>query len=287
VSHLMTKPINSLSPFSFRYIATAGMVSLLLFSQGVVGIASASAKVVNRAQGRCKLSTNDAVAYDGHCVIKHKENNQGDEVVVVKLDNDAKYSFSGPNLDALQVEAWDGIHNVSHRYRENREEFVWDVDGRNNRLSVKTDAVHAANVSHDDDDSGSAVVGTLVGAGLGLLIGSILASGGSDDSSNEQAPSNPYAEMDYYDATSSFRCSVGDANKDQLCPAGIKRHGGDRASITVLFPNHHEATYEFNGDDVTSSYSGDLTWGKQGDTWSIGIDGQLFIDIPEAAVQGG
>jgi len=95
------------------------MVSLLLFSQGVVGIASASAKVVNRAQGRCKLSTNDAVAYDGHCVIKHKENNQGDEVVVVKLDNDAKYRFYGPNLDALQVQAWDGIHNVRHRYRNN------------------------------------------------------------------------------------------------------------------------------------------------------------------------
>lgn len=76
----MAKPIHSLNPFSFRYIATAGMVSLLLFSQGVVGIASASAKVVNRAQGRCKLFTNDAVTYDGHCVIKHKEDNQGDEL---------------------------------------------------------------------------------------------------------------------------------------------------------------------------------------------------------------
>ena len=80
---------------------------------------------------------------------------------------------------------------------------------------------------------------------------------------------------------------MGNANKDQLCPAGIKRHGGGRASITALFPNHYEVTYEFDGDDVTSSYSGDLTWGKQGDTWSIGIDGQLFIDIPEAAVYGG
>mgnify|MGYP006293748243 FL=1 len=167
MTHSITEKINSFNPFSFRNIATAGVVSTLMFNQGVFWMASASAEVLNRAQGRCKLSVNDAVSYDGHCVIKHKQNNQGDEIVVISLDNDAKYRFSGPNLEALQVEAWDGIHNVSHRYGNNREVFTWDVGGSTNRLSVKTDAVQSANVSHDDDDSGSAAVGALVGVGVG------------------------------------------------------------------------------------------------------------------------
>lgn len=288
MSHSIAQKIHSLNPFSFKHLATAGMVSTMIFSQGLLGIASTSAEVLNRAHGRCKLSSNDSTAFDGHCIIKHKQNNRGDEVVVVRLDNDAKYRFSGPSLEALQVEAWDGIHNVRHRYRENREVFIWDVDGRKNRLSVKVDSVPPANVSHDD--SGSKVVGALVGAGVGLLIGSLLSGNehSSASSSHSQQPqSNPYAKKSYYDATASFRCSVGNASKDQLCPGGIKRHGNGRASITVLFPNDYEVQYDFKGDDVTSSFSGNLTWGKQGDEWSIGIDRQLFIDIPEAAVYGG
>ena len=33
--------------------------------------------------------------------------------------------------------------------------------------------------------------------------------------------------------------------------------------------------------------SGELTWGKQGDEWYIGIDKREFYVIPEAAVYGG
>jgi hypothetical protein len=102
-----------------------------------------------------------------------------------------------------------------------------------------------------------------------------------------QLPNNPYKIGDYYNATSYFKCSVGNASHNKQCPSGIVRKGNGKASIVVLFPNGYEVQYDFKNGDVTSTFEGDLTWGKDGDDWYIGIDNNLFIIIPDAAVYGG
>ena len=48
-----------------------------------------------------------------------------------------------------------------------------------------------------------------------------------------------------------------------------------------------ERVLEFGDGDVTTSGGGELTWGKQGDEWYIGIDNREFYVVPEAAVYGG
>ena len=101
-----------------------------------------------------------------------------------------------------------------------------------------------------------------------------------------QLPNNPYKIGDYYNATAYFKCSVGNANHSKQCPGGIIRKGNGEASIVVLFPNGYEVQYDFKNGDVTSTFDGDLTWGKDGDEWYIGIDYNLFVVIPEVAVYG-
>jgi hypothetical protein len=272
-------------------ITSVGTASILMLSQGLLWVSSASAEVTSRAHGRCKLSIDNATVFDGHCVIKHKENS-GNQVVVVKLDNDSKYKFSGPNMSALQVEAWDGIHNVRYRGDNDSEVFVWDVDGDRNRLSVKADTQHDPNVSHDASTEDA--LGTALGALAGALIGGLITGGdsSSSSSSSNQAslPKNPYQVGDYYNAASYFKCSVGQPSHDKMCPGGIKRRGNGEALIVVQFPNGYEVNYDFGETSVTSSFGGNLDWSKSGDDWYIGItkgNDKLYIIVPEAAVSGG
>ncbi|ANV91734.1 MULTISPECIES: hypothetical protein [unclassified Picosynechococcus] len=273
---------------TLKKISTLSIASMLMASQGLVWNFAASAEVLNRYHGRCKLSINNSTSYDGYCTTRHMQNSQYDQSVVIQLDNGTQYDFRGSSLDYLEVQDWDGIHSVTHQYDRDREIFIWNTAGSQNSLSVKMDTQHESQTSHDDDSGNGGTVGAIIGAGLGLLIGSLFSGGSDNKSPSTSLPDNPYANnMDYYNATAYFKCSVGDADKDQQCPGGIKRYGGGRASITVLFPNRNEVTYDFNGSNVTSSFSNDLTWGKSNDVWSIGIDRNLFIDIPEAAVYGG
>jgi hypothetical protein len=102
-----------------------------------------------------------------------------------------------------------------------------------------------------------------------------------------QFPENPYKVGDYYNATAYFRCSVGNADHDKQCPGGIVRQGNGNASVVVKYPNGYEVQYDFSEGNVTSTFGGNLTWGKSGDQWYIGIDQKLFIIIPDAAVYGG
>ena len=100
------------------------------------------------------------------------------------------------------------------------------------------------------------------------------------------SPTAPYATAEY-DATTWLPCSVGEASHDQNCPAGILRGDGGSASIRVTAADGSERVLNFKGDDVTTPDGGDLTWGKQGDEWYIGIDDREFYVVPEAAVYGG
>lgn len=102
-----------------------------------------------------------------------------------------------------------------------------------------------------------------------------------------QLPQNPYKIGDYYNANAYFKCSVGKATHNKQCPGGIIRRGNGNTSVVVLFPNGYEVQYDFKNGNVTTTYGGKLTWGKDGDDWYIGIDNELFIIIPDAAVNGG
>ncbi len=263
------------------------LASLLMVSQSLLFPSASLAKVVTRAHGRCLLTTNNTRVFDGYCVIKHKQE-QGDETVVVKLENDSKYRFSGPGLQALQVEAWDGIHNVSYKGESDRELFVWDVDGDKHRLSVKADTQHDPNISHDDSTDDA--LGVAVGAAVGALIGGLLSGGSSSNnsnfSSNNNVSSNPYTTQEY-DAVTNFKCSLDKPTHDKSCPGGINRGNSGSASIRVMFPNRKERVYNFEKGNVTSPNGGDLTWGKDGDDWYIGVDNREVIIIPDAAVYGG
>lgn len=115
---------------------------------------------------------------------------------------------------------------------------------------------------------------------------------GSASSPTASNPTGPYT-TDEYDATTTFRCEVrdpsygGEVTHSQSCPAGILRGDAGSASIRVQLPSGGERVLNFNDGDVTTPNGGDLTWGKSGDEWSIGIDGREFFVIPEAAVYGG
>ena len=114
------------------------------------------------------------------------------------------------------------------------------------------------------------------------------------DASLEQAagaednPTAPYSTPEY-DATTLLPCSLDTPSHSEHCPAGIRRGppGSGSATIHVTTPDGAERVLEFAEGDVTSPGGGELTWGKQGDEWYIGIDNREFYVIPEAAVYGG
>lgn len=275
----ITEKINKKS--SQTKAISLSFAGLLMLSQASLFVSAASANVISRIHGRCLLSNNNRTVFDGHCVIKHKEN-QGQQIVVVELDNEAKYRFAGPGLTALQVEAWDGIHNVSYQENSDSEIFSWNVAEDKNRLSVKTDTRHDPNVSHNDSTEDA--LGTVIGAAVGAVIGGLL-SGGSSNNNNNTA-SNPYTTQEY-DAVAYFKCSLGTPTHDKSCPGGIRRGNAGSATIYVRLPNGKERIYSFDSGNVTSPNGGNLTWGKSGDDWYIGVDNNEFIIIPDAAVYGG
>jgi hypothetical protein len=55
---------------------------------------------------------------------------------------------------------------------------------------------------------------------------------------------NPYKGRDFA-ATAFFKCSINNAHHDQQCPGGIIRKNNSNASVTILFTNRQEVTYNF------------------------------------------
>lgn len=172
------------------------LTSLLMLSQGLIAANNASAEVLDRLSGTCRKVVGDTRTFDGHCTIKHKRANNGDEVVVVELDNGEQYKFKGSSTNSLQVESWDGIHDVKHNVDGDKEVFAWTVGGDSrNRLVVRTEMRNATNPSVDNNSNATAgvIVGTLVGGLLGALI-----SGSNDhhspSSSSKNTPSRLYGQ---------------------------------------------------------------------------------------------
>ena len=175
-----------------------GLASLLMISQGLIFSASSQAEVANRANGRCAFIVGNQRVFDGHCVMKHKTTENGNQLVVVKLDNGDKYQLRGRNLNRLKIQAWDGIHDVKHKVDGNKDVFAWRVDGQRNRLITRMDTRQKADVSVDENYDGDAVVGTVIGAVAGALIGSLISGdGGSNNNggnNNNSGKNPPYGE---------------------------------------------------------------------------------------------
>jgi hypothetical protein len=169
------------------------LASLLMLSQGLIAVQNASAEVIDRTHGVCKKSVNDTNTFEGHCTVKHKRANNGDEVVVLELDNGEQYKFRGANTNSLQVESWDGIHDVKHKVEDDKEVFVWTVGGDSrNRLVARMDTRHPANPSVNNSSDASA--GVLIGTVVGGLIGALIGGSSNNSSSSKNTPSNLYGQ---------------------------------------------------------------------------------------------
>jgi hypothetical protein len=165
---------------SFGCLASSG---LFLFSAVSAFPSAASARVLVKAQGRCKMVSGGYVAFNGHCSFKHKRAG-GTDAYVVKLDDGSDYIFRGPNPDALSVQTYRGILNVKHNAKNGHDVFRWD-DGEKRRLSVKLDHVQNADAEFDDDSDKATVAAIAGGAAAVALIGALIS---GQNSSNAPEP---------------------------------------------------------------------------------------------------
>ena len=95
-----------------------------------------------------------------------------------------------------------------------------------------------------------------------------------------------------YDASGNVKCSAGAGNLDQQCAFRVVRYLAKQAAdVWIEKPAsgpgarwrflHHEARV-FTTDDEAK-----LTWQREDDNWSVGVDGKEFYFIPDALLFGG
>jgi hypothetical protein len=163
------------------------------------------------------------------------------------------------------------------------------VDGDKYPFECQIKDRHVTSVKyHGPEPEGMGTAEKLaVGAAAAIAAGLIASevSKGKEEEQGEPSPTGRYSTANY-DATTSLRCSMNKPTHDKSCPAGIQR--GDRsATIRLTTPVGSERVLNFKRGDVTTPDGGDLTWGKDGDEWYIGIDNREFYIVPESAVYGG
>lgn len=113
-----------------------------------------------------------------------------------------------------------------------------------------------------------------------------------DNQISSNSATAPYTTAEY-DATTILSCEVRNSvdvttpvTHNQDCPAGILRGAPGSATIRIMLPTGVERVLNFEIENVTTPTDGDLTWGKENDTWYIGINNQEFYIVPEAAIYG-
>jgi hypothetical protein len=95
-----------------------------------------------------------------------------------------------------------------------------------------------------------------------------------------------------YDASGHVKCSAGSGKLDQQCAFRVVRYlAKQSADVWIAKPAsgtepgwrflHHEARV-FTTDDETK-----VTWQREDDNWSVGVDGKEFYFIPDALIFGG
>lgn len=91
----------------------------------------------------------------------------------------------------------------------------------------------------------------------------------------------------HYHATGIIRCSVGRPTNNRQCNFGVVRGAQGSASVHITKIGGGERIINFHGGNATTPQPGRLTWGKENDVWSIGIDGREFYVIPDSVIVGG
>lgn len=95
----------------------------------------------------------------------------------------------------------------------------------------------------------------------------------------------PFTTQDY-DATTRLRCKTSGDIEYGSCPAGILRMEGGQASIVVLSPAGEQFTINFMQDYINAS-NREVETEKQGDTWTVTVNGEEIYEVPLAAIEGG
>lgn len=99
-----------------------------------------------------------------------------------------------------------------------------------------------------------------------------------------------------YHATGTVPCSVGtDPKSSAQCSFGVIRSAPGQAEVYLASPGHDVKLHKdklrvlkFDGDKVTSTDSKEkVTYEKQSDNWSIGVNDFHYYVIPEALINGG
>jgi hypothetical protein len=99
-----------------------------------------------------------------------------------------------------------------------------------------------------------------------------------------------------FHATGTVPCSVGpDPKGGSQCPFGVIRSGPGRAEVhlvsagfDVMLHKNQVRVLRFAGATVTSATATEkVTAEKQGDNWSIAVNGFYYYTIPEAVISGG
>ncbi len=105
------------------------------------------------------------------------------------------------------------------------------------------------------------------------------------DQPAEGNPTAPFSTKDY-NATALLRCRASSAPAFGTCPAGVLRMEGGQASVVVQSPGGEQFTINFMTDYVNAT-NRKADARRDGDTWTVTIDGAEVYEVPLAFIEGG
>lgn len=95
----------------------------------------------------------------------------------------------------------------------------------------------------------------------------------------------PFSTKDY-NATALLRCRANGTTEFSSCPAGVLRMEGGQASVVVQGPGGEQFTINFMTDYVNAT-NRKADARRDGDTWTVTIDGGDVYEVPLAFIEGG
>jgi hypothetical protein len=89
-----------------------------------------------------------------------------------------------------------------------------------------------------------------------------------------------------FHATGDAPCSMG-AEAPKQCPFGVIRSGAGKAEVHITPPGGMERVLKFSGSQVSAPGSQSVKASRQGDEWTIEVNGYERYRIVDAVVNGG